>query len=208
MPTAMIVDDHPFIRASVRLTLEHHFFDVIGEADNGIEALHMARDLEPDLLVLDIALPGLDGLQVANRVRSLGLRIRILILTTQTPDYYSLRSMKMGAMGYICKSDDLPALGRAALALMSGFTFFPDVVLSSVHCSEHVYSEQECIASLSDRELAILRGLAKGMTNMEISRAILVSNKTVSTYKTRLIEKLRVRSVVDLADVARRHSLI
>lgn len=208
MPTAMIVDDHPFIRASVRLALEHQFFDVIAEADNGIDALRLARDLEPDLLVLDIALPGLDGLEVASRVRSLGLPSRILILTTQAPDYYSLRSMKMGATGFICKSDELSVLGRAAVALMSGFTYFPDVTQSSVQLTEQTVSEHDCIASLSDREMAILRGLAKGMSNLEIGRMMLLSNKTVSTYKTRLIDKLKVRSVVDLADVAKRHFLI
>lgn len=208
MHTAIIVDDHPFIRSSVRMALEHSCFDVIAEADNGIDALRLARELEPNLLVLDIVLPGLDGLEVAARVRRLGLPIRVLILTSQAADYYSLRSMKMGATGFIGKSDDLAALGRAAAALMSGFTFFPDVSLSSVLYAEQAISEHDCIASLSDREMAILQGLARGMTNLEIGQSMQLSNKTVSTYKARLIEKLKVRSVVDLADVAKRHLLV
>lgn len=208
MYTAMIVDDHPFIRASVRMALEHDYFEVVAETDNGVDALRLVRDLEPDLLVLDIAMPGLDGLEVVTRIRSLLLRTRILVLTSQAADYYSLRCMKMGATGYVCKTNNLQELGKAALAIMSGFTYFPDVSLSSVYQADYTATEHDCIASLTDRELLILQQLARGLSNKEIGASMLLSNKTISTYKTRLIDKLRVKSVVDLADVAKRHALI
>lgn len=91
---------------------------------------------------------------------------------------------------------------------MSGYTYFPEVALSSVSRVDVRASEAECIASLTNRELLVLQQLARGLSNKAIGDAMLLSNKTISTYKTRLIEKLRVKSLVDLADVAKRNLLI
>ncbi|MGC1332572.1 LuxR C-terminal-related transcriptional regulator, partial [Pseudomonas sp.] len=97
---------------------------------------------------------------------------------------------------------------KAVQAVTSGYSYFPDVALSSVHRGDSLDSESQCISRLTDRELLILQQLARGYSNKAIGDAMLLSNKTVSTYKTRLIEKLRVKSLVDLADLARRHALI
>jgi two-component system response regulator EvgA len=208
MYTALICDDHPFVRASVRMTLEHEYFNVVGETDNGVEALRMVRELDPDILVLDIAMPAMDGLEVVERIRAQNLRTRVLVLTSQPPDYFSLRCLKVGAAGYVCKSDNLLELGKAAAAIMSGYRYFPEVRHSSVCHVDIASSEAQCIARLTDRELMILQQLARGYSNKEIGQAMLLSNKTISTYKARLIEKLRVKSLVDLADIARRNALI
>ena len=208
MYRAMIVDDHPFIRASVRLLLEKMRIKVVAEADNGADAVHMVREVMPDIIVLDIAMPRLDGLEVIARIKALGLPTKILILTSQAPDYFSLRCMKVGAAGYVSKSDNLNELVKAVQAVTSGYSYFPDVALSSVHRGDSLDSEAQCISRLTDRELLILQQLARGYSNKAIGEAMLLSNKTVSTYKTRLIEKLRVKSLVDLADLARRHALI
>ncbi|WP_416423372.1 response regulator transcription factor [Pseudomonas sp. App30] len=208
MYRAMIVDDHPFIRASVRLLLEKMKIRVVAELDNGVDALAVIRDWMPELLVLDIAMPRLDGMEVIARIRDMQLPIKILVLTSQAPDYFSLRCMKAGAAGYVSKSDNLNELTKAVQAVRSGYSYFPDVALSSVHRGDSLDSEAQCIARLTDRELLILQQLARGYSNKAIGHEMLLSNKTVSTYKTRLIEKLRVKSLVDLADLARRHALI
>lgn len=208
MYRAMIVDDHPFIRASVRVLLEKMKIKVVAEADNGSDAVQLVRDCMPDLVVLDIAMPHVDGLEVIARIRALELRVKVLILTSQAPDYFSLRCMKVGAAGYVSKSDNLNELVKAVQAVKSGYSYFPDVALSSVHRGDSLDSEALCISRLTDRELLILQQLARGYSNKAIGDAMLLSNKTVSTYKTRLIDKLRVKSLVDLADLARRHALI
>jgi two-component system response regulator EvgA len=204
----MIVDDHPFIRASVRMLLVQERFEVVAETDNGVDAVRLARECLPDIVILDIAIPLLDGLGAITRIKASQRPIKILVLTSQVPEYFSLRCMKLGASGFVSKTDDLNELSKALMAITSGYSYFPDVALSSVRRADNEISEKQCIATLTDRELMILQQLARGLSNKAIGEAMLLSNKTVSTYKTRLIEKLRVQSLVDLADFARRNALI
>lgn len=205
---ALVVDDHPFIRSSVKMLLKQENFDVVAEADNGADAVHMARVHEPDLIVLDIAMPKLDGLEVITRICALGLKCKIIVLTSQSPQSYSIRCMKAGAAAYVSKTNDMSELINAINAVMGGYTFFPNLTDSSVRRSDVEITDLELIRSLSNRELTILQRLSQGLSNKEIGEAMLLSNKTVSTYKTRLIEKLKVKSVVYLADFAKRNNLI
>jgi two-component system, NarL family, response regulator EvgA len=202
---ALVVDDHPFIRSSVKMLLKQEGFEVVAEADNGADAVQLAREHEPELIVLDIAMPKLDGLEVISRICALGLSCKILVLTSQSPLFYSMRCMKAGAAGYISKTNDLDELVKA---VMGGYTFFPNLAHSSVRRSDAETTDLELIQTLSDRELTILQQLSQGLSNKEIGDAMLLSNKTISTYKTRLIEKLKVKSVVYLADFAKRNNLV
>ncbi|MGH8333951.1 MAG: response regulator [Pseudomonas fluorescens] len=205
---AMVVDDHPFIRSSVKMLLKQENFEVVVEADNGADALQLAREYAPDLIVLDIGMPKLDGLEVIRRITSLNLKSKILVLTSQSANFYAMRCMQAGAAGYISKTDDMGELVKAIKAIMEGYTFFPDLATSSVRRSDVEATDLELVQSLSDRELMILQQLSNGLSNKEIGEAMLLSSKTVSTYKTRLIDKLKVKSVVYLADFAKRNNLI
>ncbi|WP_322846546.1 response regulator transcription factor [Pseudomonas sp. B33.4] len=205
---ALVVDDHPFIRSSVRMLLKLEGFEVVGEADNGADAVQLTRELIPDLIILDIAMPKLDGLEVIGRICALGVKSKILVLTSQSALFYSARCMKAGAAGFLSKTNELDELIKAIKVIMDGYTFFPNLSTSSVRRSDSQASDLELIQSLSDRELTILQQLSNGLTNKEIGEAMLLSNKTISTYKTRLIEKLNVKSVVYLADFAKRNNLI
>ncbi|MGF6124880.1 two-component system response regulator EvgA [Pseudomonas frederiksbergensis] len=208
MHKALVVDDHPFIRATVKVLLEREQFQVVAEADNGADAVQLARQHDPELIVLDITMPRLDGLEVINRISALKLSSKILVLTAQSATFYAMRCMKAGAAGYISKTDDLNELSKAIKALMAGYTFFPNLAGNSVRRVDIDSTELEMIRGLSDRELAILQQLSRGLSNKEIGNVMLLSNKTVSTYKTRLIDKLNVTSVVYLADFAKRNNLI
>lgn len=208
MHKALIVDDHPFIRAAGRALLKEEGFQVVAETDNGADAVQLAREHQPDLILLDIAIPKLDGLEVLSRLSALGLPSKILVLTGRPALSYSTRCRNAGAAGYISKSDDLDEMVKAVRAIMSGYTFFPNLANSSVRRSDQEATEQELIRSLSDRELSILQQLANGLSNKEIGEAMLLSNKTVSTYKKRMIDKLKVKSVVYLAEFAKRNDLI
>ncbi|OUM37449.1 DNA-binding response regulator [Pseudomonas putida] len=208
MYKALVVDDHPFIRATVCILLRPARVEVVGQADNGIEAVRLARELLPELIILDIAMPGLDGLEVITRLKALQHPAKMVVLTSLLAEAYSLRCLQAGAAGYVAKTDDLGELSKAVSAVLSGYTYFPEVALSSVNCQDLRASEAQCIAGLTDRELMVLQHLARGLGNKAIGEAMLLSNKTISTYKTRLLEKLRLTSVVDLADFARRNQLI
>ncbi|MNM57612.1 Virulence factors putative positive transcription regulator BvgA [compost metagenome] len=190
------------------MLLRQEQLEVVGQADNGIDALRLAREQAPDLIILDIAMPDLDGLQVIARLKALQHPGKIIVLTSLLPEAYSLRCLQAGAAGYVSKTDDLGELSKAVRAVLSGYTYFPEVALSSVNCQDLRTSEAQCIASLTDRELMVLQYLARGLSNKVIGEAMLLSNKTISTYKTRLLEKLRLSSLIDLADFARRNQLI
>ena len=110
MYKVVVVDDHPFIRATVCMLLRKERLDVVGQADNGIDAVRLARELGPDLVILDIAMPGLDGLEVIARIKAMTQPPKVLVLTSQLPEAYSLRCMQAGAMGFVAKTDELDRL--------------------------------------------------------------------------------------------------
>lgn len=204
----LIADDHSLIRSAMKILMQNQGYDVVAEATNGADAVQLARLHQVDLMVLDITMPGLDGLEVINRVRASGLNTRILVLTSQSPLFYSQRCMKAGAAGFITKSQDLTELLRAIKVIMDGYTFFPYLAASSVRNSDSTMSDIELIQHLSARELYILQQIARGLSNKKIAEDMILSSKTISTYKTRLIEKLNIKSVVYLADFAKRNDLI
>lgn len=204
----LIADDHSLIRSAMKILMQNQGYDVVAEATNGADAVQLARLHQVDLMVLDITMPGLDGLEVINRIKASGLNTRILVLTSQSPLFYSQRCMKAGAAGFITKSQDLTELLRAVKVIVDGYTFFPYLAASSVRNSDSTMSDIELIQHLSARELYILQQLARGLSNKKIAEDMILSSKTISTYKARLIEKLNIKSVVYLADFAKRNDLI
>lgn len=208
MRKALVVDDHPIVRATVKMVLQQENFEVIVEAEDGVVAVQQARQLQPDLVVLDISMPKLDGLEAIRRLVDLNIGARILVLTSLEPSLYLKRCMLAGAAGFLSKIDDLEDLHRAVKVLMSGYTHFPNLQIGSVRRSDNELNEVRIIESLSDRELVIFKHLAQGRSNKEIGDVMSLSNKTISTYKTRLLERFNVTSVVSLAEVAKRNSLI
>ncbi|TWR86741.1 response regulator transcription factor [Pseudomonas saxonica] len=208
MRKALIVDDHPFIRRIVRSVLEQSNFQVAAETDNGATALDLARAHIPHLMVLDLSMPKLDGLEVLKRLHILGLPIKVLVLTSKGASYYADRCIRAGAIGFIEKTEDVDALTKAINIVMSGQTYLSntDVNLPSVENED--LNDIELIKTLSDREMHTLLYLVAGMSNKKISEIMLLSEKTVSTYKTRVMTKLNIKSVVYLAEFAKRNNLI
>ncbi|RJG14345.1 DNA-binding response regulator [Pseudomonas cavernicola] len=213
MKKILIVDDHPMVRLAVRLILEFESYEVVGETDNGVDAIALAREHLPDLVVLDIGIPKLDGLDVITRLHSLALPakaqpFKVLVLTGQSSAHYATRCMQAGAAGFVCKEGDLAELAAAARAVLSGYSYFPSHVLQPSRRLAGTPDEAELISHLSDRELSVLQHLANGYSNIEISEQLFISNKTVSTYKTRLMLKLNAHSLVDLLEFAKRNALV
>jgi len=206
MNKVLIVDDHPVIRLAVRMLMERHGYDVVAETDNGVAALQLTRQHLPDIVVLDIGIPKLDGLEVIGRMASSSPCSKVLVLTSQAPGNFSMRCMQAGAAGYVCKQQELTELLSAIKAVLSGYSYFPNQALHASR-GRSGSSEAEMVNRLSAREMTVLQQLARGRSNKEIADSMYLSNKTVSTYKSRLLLKLNARSLVDLIELAQRHGL-
>ena len=207
MNTVFIIDDHPVIRLAIRMLLEHEGYKVVGETDNGCDAIQMVRECLPDLIILDIGIPKLDGLEVLCRFNSMNTSMKTLILTAQTPTLFATRCMRSGADGYVCKEGDLSELLSAIRAVLSGYNYFPSQALNTSG-PEANYEELELFKTVNDRELMVLQLFAQGRTNKEIAKGMFLSNRTVSTYKKRLMQKLKAKSLVELIELAKRNALV
>ncbi|MGH8438607.1 MAG: response regulator [Pseudomonas sp.] len=208
MQSVFIIDDHPVIRLAVRMLLENEGYCVVGESDNGVDAMQMVRECLPDLIILDISIPRLDGLEVLSRFHTMAIPLKILVLTAQSPALFAVRCMHSGAAGYVCKQEDLSELLSAIKAVLSGYNYFPSQAISNLrpHANEHC--ELELFKQVNDRELMVLQLFAQGRSNKEIAQGMFLSNKTVSTYKKRLMQKLKAKSLVELIEMAKRNALV
>ena len=189
------------------MLLENQSYKVIGESDNGVDAMQMIRETRPDLVILDISIPKLDGLEVLSRFQAMAVPLKVLVLTAQSPALFAIRCMHSGAAGYVCKQEDLSELLSAIKAVLSGYNYFPSQAIKPGQdraCSHDL----ELFRKVNDRELMVLQLFAQGRSNKEIAKGMFLSNKTVSTYKKRLMQKLQAESLVDLIDMAKRNALV
>jgi two-component system response regulator EvgA len=209
MQSVVVVDDHPAIRLAVRSALEATGqFEVVGEASDGPSALAVIRERQPKLVILDLDLPRLNGLDVIERVRKLHRDIRLLVLSGQQESIFGARAVKAGANAFISKTEDLQRLIQAAHTVLAGYSMFATSVLASHSAGADGNRPGALIKSLSDRELTVLQYLARGLSNKEIAETLLISNKTISGYKARIFQKLSISSLVELVDFSRAHQLV
>ncbi|SEQ29797.1 two component transcriptional regulator, LuxR family [Pseudomonas sp. NFACC02] len=208
MNSVFIIDDHPVIRMAIRMLLENENYEIVGETDNGVDAMQMVRECMPDLIILDISIPKLDGLEVLSRFNAMNLPAKILVLTAQAPSLFAIRCMQSGAAGYVCKQEDLTELVSSVKAVLSGYNYFPSQALASANALVGDPNELERFKLVNDRELMVLQLFAQGRTNKEIAKGMFLSNKTVSTYKTRLMQKLKAKTLVELIEMAKRNALV
>ncbi|PKH22418.1 DNA-binding response regulator [Enterobacterales bacterium CwR94] len=188
MATVLIVDDHPAICFALKVLLEKETaLQVV--TSSGERLLPLVRELEPDLVVLDIELHNGDGMAALPRIKHAFPAIRVLMLTAQPAPLYALRAQQAGADGFVSKHTPLTAVVSLCQLILDGYQCFPETVLNALHHSAKGSDAASVLARLSDREMAVLRQLRLGKSNKEIADMLALSNKTISTYKTRMLEK-------------------
>ncbi|WP_192557914.1 response regulator transcription factor [Pseudomonas allokribbensis] len=208
MGSIVIVDDHPLIRLAVKMMLEKEGHTIMAEVDNGSDALEIVRKLLPDLIILDLSIPNMDGFAVISHLKSIGLAVKVLILTSGDSRNFAMRCLQAGAAGFICKDDNLDELVGAVKAVLSGYSYFPeDTIFMLRENVQAANQEGTLIAQLSDREITVLKLLAQGLGNQEIAETLIISHKTVSTYKVRLQRKLNAPNLVALVELAKRNGV-
>ena len=205
----LLADDHEIVRTGIKRILEtHESISRIYEASDGKEALKIIYDNKPDLVVLDINMPHLSGLDILNRVNEDKLDVKFLILSMYPEKEYAIRALKNGAYGYITKDSAADELFNAIDAVLNGKRYVSKDLQDILFDFASKGTESDPHDRLSDREFKVFILLAEGKTIAEIADILFISNKTVSTYKSRVIEKMRISSVAKLTKYAIQHKLI
>lgn len=206
MANIMIIDDHPMARLAIRMLLEKDGHVITAESGDGMEAFKIASKENPDVVVVDLDIPSLSGIELIEKLRRNSFTGRLLVLTGRDDEHYLNRCINIGADGFVGKGNNLDELREAVRAMVRGYGYFPLRRQAGIFRKAPA-SEVEAVQLLSSRELQVLRYLSRGMKIIDISDKMHISNKTVSTYKTRLLTKLQLNSTLELIDFSRRHSL-
>ena len=207
----LLVDDHAVLRAGIRALLDMHAdFEVVGEAADGQQAVARVRELHPDVVLMDVGMPGLDGMAATRQIKSDCPRTRVLFLTQHENKEYVLPALKIGASGYVLKRSEGDELLTAIRAVHAGGTFFDPAIAGVV--AEDVRRERDAptdpFDALTDREREVLTLLAQGQTYQQIAETLFISPKTVDYHRANILRKLGLSTRADLTRYAVLRGLI
>ncbi len=206
----LLVDDHAIMRDGIKALLSiYDDIEVVGEASEGREAVEMARELNPDVVVMDISMPGMDGLEVTRRLTKRNPGMKVIILTQHDNREYILSAIKVGAAGYIPKKALGSDLISAIRAVHSGDSFlYPSAAKTLIDDYRKQAEQPDIYESLTEREREILKLIAEGLTSREIANALYISQKTVQGHRTKIMEKLDLHNRTELIKYAIRKGLV
>jgi DNA-binding NarL/FixJ family response regulator len=188
----LIVDDHAVVRQGLRIFLDtERDFEVVGEAPNGEEAIRLARALQPDIVLMDLLMPGMGGIEATRLIRSEVDDVEVVALTSVLDDESVVAAVRAGAIGYLLKSAEADDLRRSLRAAAAG-----QVQLDPAAAARLVSEVRApaAVETLTDRESEVMRLLARGLANKEIGRKLRISEDTVKTHVSRILAKLGARS--------------
>jgi len=209
----LIAEDHLMVRSGIRALLEKSGdLNILGEASNGQEAVEMVEKLKPDVLIMDIMMPRLNGIQAAENIRKLKLPTHILLLSMYADEGLVYQALQSGVKGYVLKSSVSDELLWAVQAVAQGKTYLSSqiseiVVESAVH-PRPTGQDHDPISNLSPREKEILQLIAEEHTSGEIAAMLFISEKTVEKHRASLMEKLNVRNLAGLVRLAVKYHLV
>lgn len=191
MIRVVIADDHQMFRDGLRGVLEDEpFIELVGEAADTREALDVVRRSRPDVLLLDVSMPGRDGLEIVQEAKERVPELRVLMLTARPEDHYAIRCLKNGADGYLTKTNAIDHLLEAIRKIHGGGKYISAELAERLAFNLQADFDQAPHERLSDREFQVMRMLASGQTVTEIAGELCLSVKTISTYRSRILEKM------------------
>ena len=208
MIKTLIVDDHDLVRAGItRLLSDIPDIEVVGECASGEEALTACQQLHPDIVLLDLHMPGMGGMEAAKRIIDRYTEIKVIILTAESETPLSKHTLKFGVAGYLTKGSDIDEMIHAIKQVQAGQRYISPMVAQKLALSI-LDGNQSPLDKLSKRELEVLIRISKGQSNREIAEQLHLSPKTTSTYRSRLLEKLNASNDVELSRICREGGLL
>jgi two-component system invasion response regulator UvrY len=208
MINLLLVDDHALVRSGIRAVLARaEGIRVLAEAETGEEAIALVRKNPPDVVLMDVNMPGIGGMEATRRIVRLNPKVKVIILTVHNEEPYPTRLFKAGATGYLTKGCSVEEMVSAIHQVHAGGHFVSNAIAQSVALSM-LPGHESPLDRLSQREMQVFMMLMRGDRPQQISDTLHLSPKTVSTYRTRLFGKLGVKSDADLTRLAMRYGLL
>ena len=203
----LLADDHEIFRQGVRLLLEREGFQLVGEAADGEEAVQLAQTLDPDVAILDLGMPGLNGIDAARRIREYAPHTQTILLTMYEDETYIVEALRAGMHGYVLKSqtatdliDTIKEVARGAVLVTPG--------MSAAAADAYASGETSSRGTLTEREQEIVKMIAEGKTNRIIADALGLSVKTIESHRSKIMQKLNIHRTAELIRYSIRHQLI
>lgn len=209
----LLADDHTILRAGLKMMLNAQpDMEVVGEAQDGRQAVQEAQRIQPDVILMDITMPELNGIEATKQIKRIMSDVRILVLTMHEHDEYVFQALRAGAAGYMLKEAADTELITAIHVIKSG-QFYLSPTAQSVVVGDYLQrvrtgEERDSYSSLTEREREILKLVAEGHTNNQIAERLVISPKTVDTHRTHIMDKLNLHSRAELVKYAMRRGLL
>jgi DNA-binding NarL/FixJ family response regulator len=210
---AILADDHAVVREGLRMLLEAEMdIEVVGEAENGRDALRQTKRLKPDVVILDVAMPELNGIEACEQIRAFDPSIRVIVLSMYSTKEHIFRALRAGARGYVLKESAAAEVLTAVREVCSGRNYLSskvsdEVIQGFLHPDARLDIETP-LERLSAREREVLQLVVEGKSSAEIGKLLFLSSKTVDTYRSRLMRKLGVDDIAGLVRFAIQHKVI
>lgn len=203
MISVLLTDDHALVRSGIRRLLEDSGrVEIIGEAESGEEGVRLAQELKPDVILMDVSMPGIGGVEACRRILQRRPEQKIIVLTIHDEQTFPKRMLEIGARGYLTKECGVDEMLSAIDQVHRGGAYIAPSIAQQLALSLLPGNEANPIDRLSRREFQVMLMISHGLTNAEISDKLCLSPKTVSTYRLRLLEKLGAQNEVDLIKIA------
>ena len=209
MINVLLVDDHELVRTGIKRLLEDvKGMKVIGEAQTGEEAVAFCRKNEPDVVLMDMNMPGIGGLEATKKILRYTPDAKVIVLTVHTEDPIPTKVMQIGAAGYLTKAACPEEMINAIKAVNSGQRYLTPEIAQQMALSQFKSADENPFNSLSERELQIMMMVTRGEKVPDISEQLMLSTKTINSYRYRMFEKLNISNDVELTHLAIRHGML